>query len=299
MNILIGDEFREALGKRIVPTLEEEIWRVCTEGYRIEGRGEDRCVVPAYDISLASKWRTTKPLEEQNLVPDFVKAYRKGLERCKERPLDLSEFEQPILEFVGRYGIGITGERCWAGGSDETIRTYITVMHFVVPLVHLFEALVSGEEAIVHAALKECPAAQLCDLAANEIVVGLGNEGEEYELGVIEHALAGMGLVVTEWFYKLCPPFAIPAPYARRLGQMHTGWGFSNLTGAIFWHLYHLLGAQSRVARCEYCGDLIPNAHRNTRFCRNNGECRNKYDYHSGRRAERDRAKGGRNRPKS
>lgn len=72
---------------------------------------------------------------------------------------------------------------------------------------------------------------------------------------------------------------------------MHTGWGFSNLTGAMFWYLYQLLGAQSKVTRCEFCGNVILNAHKSTRFCRNNGECRNKYDNHSGRRAERARRK--------
>jgi hypothetical protein len=39
--------------------------------------------------------------------------------------------------------------------------------------------------------------------------------------------------------------------------------------------LFSPLGAQGRVAQCEYCGNLIPNAHKNTRFCRNNKEWTN------------------------
>jgi hypothetical protein len=38
-----------------------------------------------------------------------------------------------------------------------------------------------------------------------------------------------------------------PKHHARRLDQMNTGWGSSNLTGAMFWHLYQLLGAQGRT----------------------------------------------------
>jgi hypothetical protein len=281
------DEFREALDKRLVLAIEEDAWSVCKHGYRIEGRGGDRYLVPVFDIGLESKWGTIKPLKESNLVPDFVKVYRKGLERCKKQPLEPSEFEKPILEFVGRYGLGLTGERRWAGGQEETIQSYIEVMQFVVPLVHLFEALVSEQEAEVHAALMNCPAAWLCDIAAGKIAVCIGSDGEEYELGVKEHALTGLGYVVGEWFHKLCYPFAIPEPYARRLGQMHTGWGFSNLTGAMFWHLYQLLAAQSKIARCEYCNGLIVNARKSQRFCSNG--CRYDYDYHSGKRAERAR----------
>ena len=38
-----------------------------------------------------------------------------------------------------------------------------------------------------------------------------------------------------------------PKHHARRLDQMNTSWGSSNLTGAMFWHLYQLLGAQGRT----------------------------------------------------
>ncbi len=292
MNSIWG-EFKEASKKRMVPALKDDTWRVCEEGYRVEGWGGDRYLVSAYDISRESKWRTIKPLEESNLVPDFVKVYREGLERCKGRPLEPSEFEKPILEFVGRYGLGLTGERRWAGGPEETIESYLTVMHYVAPLMRLFEALLSDEDAAVQAALKNCPAAQCWDVAEGEIAVGVGDYGEEYEIGLREHALLGIGYVVGHWFHELCYPFVIPEPHGRHLGQVHTGWGFSNLTGAMFWHMYQLLGAQSRIARCEYCGSLIPDAHSNTRFCRNNGSCRNKYDNHSGRRAERARRKSG------
>jgi hypothetical protein len=121
------------------------------------------------------------------------------------------------------------------------------------------------------------------------------NDGEEYEMGVMERALTGLGYIIAHRFYKLCFPFAIPEPSARRLNHMDTGWGFSNLTGAMFWHLFQLLGAQSRITRCKYCGSLIPKAHKNTQYCRNEGKCRNAYDNHSGRRAERKRRKFGSN----
>ncbi len=301
MELLTGDEFREALNKRMVPRLKGDVWRVCKGAYRIEGRGEDKYLAPVHEIRLESKWRTINLVEEQNLILDFVKAYRKGLERCSKQPPELSELEEPILKFVGRYGLGITGKFRWAGGREETLRNYVEVMQYVAPLVDLLEALLSGEEDAVHIALKKCPDIGLFIASADDIAGYLGNDGafyfesdgEEYEMGVMEHALAGLGYVVGHWFHKLCFPFAIPERHARRLGQMQTGWGFSNLTGAMFWHMYQFLGAQSRIARCEYCGSLIPDAHKNTRFCRNNGSCRNKYDNHSGRRAERARRKSG------
>ena len=79
--------------------------------------------------------------------------------------------------------------------------------------------------------------------------------------------------------YRLCFPFAIAERHARCLDQMDAGWGFSNLTGLVFWHLFQFLVAQSRIARCAYCNSLIANANKNTRFCRNNKECSNAHYY--------------------
>lgn len=297
----IAGEFEEALKRRLVPTLKGDAWRVCKGGYLIKGRGEGRYLVPKHDVCLESKWRTVNLTEERDLVPDFVKAYRKALERCKEQPPKLSEFEEPILGFVGRYGLGITGEFQWAGGQGETLRNYVEVMQYVAPLVRLLEALLSDEEAVIYAALRECPDVLLFLASADDIASYLDDDGasyrrengEEYEMGVVEHALIGLGYVVAHWFHKLCFPFAIPEPHARHLNQMDTGWGFSNLAGAMFWHLFQLLGAQGRVTRCKQCGDLIIDAHKNTEFCRNNSKCRNRYDHQSGRRAERARRKTG------
>jgi hypothetical protein len=112
---------------------------------------------------------------------------------------------------------------------------------------------------------------------------------EDEPLDVMEHALDGLGYVVSYWYYRLCFPFAIAEPHARRLDQMDVGWGFSNLSGAVFWHLFQFLGAQSRIARCKQCGTVIPNAHKNTKFCRNNKECANAYYYEHVTQPERDR----------
>jgi hypothetical protein len=162
------------------------------------------------------------------------------------------------------------------------------VMNYVAPLVHLLEALISGKEAEVQIALKKYPHIQHYIASEDDLALNLENGDEEHEMGVIEHTLTGLGYIIAYWIYKLCPPFAIPEPGARHLNQMEAGWGFSNLTGAMFWHLFQLLWAQSRITRCRYCGSLIPNAHKNTRFCRNEGKCRNAYDNHSGRRAEQE-----------
>jgi hypothetical protein len=289
---LSGKEFQEALAKNFVPALEEDTWPVCTGGYRVEGWGDGRYLVPAYDVDLKTKWRLIKPLEEDNLVPDFIKAHRQGTERGQHRPWEASDFERPIIHFVERYGIGLTGIRRWAGGKEETVRDYITVMQQLASLVRLFETLVSGKESDVRAALEACPGVWLCDITAGEIAVGTTNDGANYDMSVEEHALTGLGYFVGKHFHQLCHPFAIPEPQARRLDEVRTGWGFSNLTGAMFFHLYELLGAQDKIARCRYCGSLIRNAQKNTKFCRNNGACRNAYDHHSGRRAERARRKG-------
>jgi hypothetical protein len=305
LDLQVGDEFREALSKRMVPSLRGDAWRVCKAGYLIEGWGEDRYLVPAHDIRLESKWRVVNLLEEPNLVPDLIKAYRNGLERCTQQSPELSEFEEPILEFVGRYGLGITGDFRWAGGREETLRVYLEVMQFVEPLVGVLEALLSGEEAAVDAALKECFAARRFIAGGEDFdkyfrddgtlyfgsadFVRRGHDGEVYELDVTEHALSGLGYVISYWYYRLCFPFAIPEPHARRLDQMDVGWGFSNLTGAVFWRLFQFLGAQSRIAQCMYCGNLIPNAHKNTKFCRNDKECSNAYYYEHVTKPERER----------
>jgi hypothetical protein len=72
---------------------------------------------------------------------------------------------------------------------------------------------------------------------------------------------------------------------------MDTGWGFSSLGGAMFSQLYQVLGAQSGLARCDFCGKVIIGARKGTRFCLNGGSCRNKYDNLSGRRVKRERGK--------
>jgi hypothetical protein len=59
---------------------------------------------------------------------------------------------------------------------------------------------------------------------------------------------------------------------------------------AMFWQLYQVVFAQSKIRRCDYCNALIIGAREGTRFCSNS--CRNKYDNHSGRRAERNQDKG-------
>ena len=47
---------------------------------------QDRYLVPRHESRLESKWRTVNPFEEPKLVPDLVKAFRNGLERCTQRP---------------------------------------------------------------------------------------------------------------------------------------------------------------------------------------------------------------------
>jgi len=76
---------------------------------------------------------------------------------------------------------------------------------------------------------------------------------------------------------------------------MDVGWGFSNLAGAVFWHLFQFLGAQSRIARCEHCGDLISNANKNTRFCRNDKGCGNAHYYETVTQPKRERRDSGKN----
>ena len=289
MGRLNEKEFGVALDKRIVPSLTGEAWWDCEGGYRVEGKGKDRYLVSAYELGFESRWRTVNLLEERSLVPDFVAAYRRGLERSKPGSLDLGEFERPILDFAGKYGVGINGTLRWAGGPDETVSAYVGVMGVVEPVVGLIEALLSGEEDAIRAALESCPTTEALDFALGESPVPLEEVGLEHSGGLREQALARVGYIVARSFHELCFPFAIPQTGARRLDQLDTGWGFSSLGGAIFWHLYQVLSAQSRVTRCEFCGNLILSAQKNTRFC--NGSCRNKHDYHSGNRAKRQRRK--------
>ncbi len=285
-----GEEFGVALDKRIMPSLTGEAWRVCEGGYRVEGRGKDRYLVSAYDLGFESRWRAVNLLEERGLVHDFVAAYRRGLERSKPGRVDLGEFERPILDFAGKYGVGINGTLRWAGGPKETISAYVGVMWVVEPVVALIEALLSGEEDAIRATLRNCPTTEDLDFAlGDEGSVQLEEVGLEHSGEMREQALARAGYIVARSFHELCFPFAIPQPGARRLDQLDTGWGFSSLGGAIFWHLYQVLSAQSRVKRCEFCNNLIIGAQKNTRFC--NGSCRNKQDYHSGNRAKRQRRK--------
>ena len=272
---------------------------MCDGGYRIEGWRQNRYLVPAYDNGVEDEWRTINLTEERNLIPDFVSAYRTGLERSKSGSSILRELEEPILDFVGKYGVGIIGTFQWIGGPEETITKYYVIMGVIVPVVDLLGALLSDEEAAIHDALAACPTIETLELAAGDGATWLEGDGEEYYTDIRERALARVGYIVARSFHKTCLPFSIPQPGARRLDEMDSGWGFSSLTGAMDWQLYQVIIGQSKITRCDYCSALIFDARGGTRFCLNNGSCRNKYDNHSGRRAERDRDKGARNRPNS
>ncbi len=193
MGRLDEGEFGAALDKKIVPGLAGEVWRVCEGGYRVEGRGKDRYLVPAYDLDLESRWRTVNLLEERSLVPDFVAAYRRGLERSKPGSLDLGEFERPVLDFAGKYGAGINGTLRWAGGPEETVSAYVGIMWVVAPVVALIEALLSGEEGILRAALRSCPTTEALDFALGESPVQLEEVGLEHSGGLREQALSRAG----------------------------------------------------------------------------------------------------------
>jgi hypothetical protein len=299
MDRLSANVVGAALDKRIVPPLRGESWPVCEKGYRVEGWRQKRYLVPAYDIGVEDEWRTINLTEERNLIPDFVSAYRIGLERSKSGSSILRELEEPILDFAAKYGVGISGTFQWIGGPEETITKYAVIMGVTAPIVELLGALLSDEEAAIQDALAACPTIETLELAAGDGATWLKGDGEEFYTDIRERALARVGYIVARSFHKTCLPFSIPQPGARRLDEMDSGWGFSSLAGAMDCQLYQVIIGQSKIARCDYCGALIIGARKGTRFCLNNGKCRYDHDYHSGRRAERDRAKGGRNRPKS
>jgi hypothetical protein len=205
----------------------------------------------------------------------------------------LRELEEPILDFTREYGIGISGTFRWIGGPEESIATYAVIMGVIAPVVDLLGALLDGEERAIEDALEACPDIEDLELAAGRPASWLESDVEEGCTSLRERALTRAGYIVGRTFQKLCLPFAIPQPGARRLDQMNTGWGFSSLGGAMYWQLYQVIFAQGKIRRCDYCNALIIGAREGTYFC--NDSCRNKYDNHSGRRAERDRGKGARN----
>src|SRR5215210_2679265 len=240
MDRLSADEVGAALDKRIVPPLRGESWPVCKEGYRVEGWRQKRYLVPAYDIGVKDKWRTIDLTEERNLIPTFVSAYREGLERSKSGSSILRELEEPILDFAGKYGVGISGTFQWIGGPEETIAKYAVIMGVIVPVVDLLGALLSEEEDAIRDALAACPTIETLELAAGADAAWLEDDGEEYYTDIRERALARVGYMVASSFHKLCFPFSIPQPCARRLDQMDSGWGFSSLAGAMYWQLYQV-----------------------------------------------------------
>ncbi len=192
MNLLSADEVGAALDKKIVPHLRGEVWQVC-EGYRVEGWRRNRYLVPAYPIERHNKWRTINLAEERNLIPDFVGAYRRGQERSKPGSLDMRELEEPILDFAGKYGVGISGTFKWLGGPEESITKYAVIMEVIVPVVDLLGALLSDEEAAIEDALDACPTIETLELAAGNGAAWLEGDGEEFYTDVRERALARVG----------------------------------------------------------------------------------------------------------
>jgi hypothetical protein len=293
MDRLSADVVGAALDKRIVPPLRGESWPVCEKGYRVEGWRQKRYLVPAYDIGVDDEWRTINLAEERNLIPDFVSAYRIGLERSKSGNSISRELEEPILDFAGKYGVGISGTFQWFGGPEETITKYAVIMGVIVPVVDLLGALLSDEEAAIQDALAVCPSSETLELAAGVDAMWLTGDSEEFYTDIRERALARVGYIVARSFHKMCFPFSIPQPGARRLDQMDTGWGYRSLSGAMDWQLYQVIFAQGKIARCDQCGAVIIGAREGTRFCLNDGLCRGRYyQEHSGKRAKRDQSKG-------
>src|SRR5215210_2253331 len=152
----------------------------------------------------------------------LVPAYDIGV-KDKWRTIDLTEERNLIPTFVSAYREGL--KRSKSGSSI---------------LRELEGAILSDEEAAIQDALAACPTIETPELAAGVGATWLEGDGEEFYTDLRKRALARVGYIVARSFHKLCFPFSIPQPRARRLDQMDSGWGFSSLAGAMFWQLYQV-----------------------------------------------------------
>jgi hypothetical protein len=122
------------------------------------------------------------------------------------------------------------------------------------------------------------PAQQL--MSANE---RLGDDGEWYEMDPLEHADVEVCRAVTSRVNKHCHVTAIPPKKrSRDVAMIRTGWAFNSLLGAAYLQMYWHIGARGKITRCKQCAALIPDAREDQEFCRNDGRCRAKWNYHHG-----------------
>lgn len=294
------EDFRLALDLRAGPGLEEGVWWVCDD-YKLEPeiKGAPAYFEAAYPLERRDKWKKAyKPLETApDLFLEFVEAFRRAGETIKNKPGKPGEdipgvgsrnrphprpiqrgFRDPrtVLGFVREFGPLGVGGRLWVGGPKETLSTYIGEMIQASNLLGLYEAVLDGEKEAAETALELLPAKQIRDSER------LGDNDEWYEMDPLEHALVEVTAAVERRVGELCFPSLIPPKRSHDLSKVRSGWGYTNLLGAMYLGMFWLISAETRVRRCRYCGRIISEPRANQDFCRNQGRCRNAWNHHHG-----------------
>jgi hypothetical protein len=304
--MLHSGEFGLARELKVAPGLEEGLWRVCND-YKVVKRDKEGKRLSRekwYLAPVGDRWRTTRPLEEYGLLIELARLW----ERCWER----RDFEGEIINFVREHGLLGLGPQLWYGGPHELLHDYLEVMRQAALIVRLYEAVLDKNAEAARELLRypsdtqkeelyELGVAEESDdrrtvtfkvkglLPAQQLMPHnerLGDDGEWYEMGPLEHAFVEVCQVVAEKVHEHCHVTAIPPKRSHDVSKIRTGWAFDSLLGPAYLQMYWHIGAQGRIKRCKYCGALIQNPRANRNFCPSRegikDKCKADWNYHRG-----------------
>lgn len=270
-------------------------WGICVAGYQLRPPRQDTQRAPwlraRQPLRLTevdgNNWKAYKPLEEHSdLFLRFARLSRKPA--SAERALDWCR-AYGVLGLAGDYHWGWTGENI--GGRYETLEGFDAEVERAAGVLALYEAALNRDyEAAEYYAFKKYPriSAELDgagrDTLPVEEMVKTHGRGD-----YLIYALEASSWIVESTVRGSCYPTLRPEG-SRDPSDVSGSWGFTNLRGAMYLQMYWLMGGGGNVARCKWCGGVIPlsstlsggskpKPRRDKKFC--DAACRQRYHYHN------------------
>jgi hypothetical protein len=287
------DEFAEALSLRGAEAVG--FWRVCDAGYKLkEPKGKARYLVPV-TRTRAELWRETKPLEGPALLIELANLNEEVWEFAGKRRRKRAGYVDRVIRFVDNHGLLGLGSSRWLGGPKDTVYSYLAEANRAAEILYLYEAVLDKNSRAAHHALERLPSPLFNDVDEDgrRVAMWLSEDGEEYPLEPLEHAVAVVCFVVDKRVHELCRRVHVPLEGSRDFMHMELRWDFTSLLGAAYLQMSFLIDAEAQIKKCKYCEAWMSpftktgrRAPQHKEFC--SDYCRSARDRRSGNRARRE-----------
>jgi hypothetical protein len=277
-------------------------WGVCTRGYKLEpappgaSHGHRLRAKRPFRLTDADgeNWKTYKPLEENpDLFLRFARLSRKP--GSPQRALDWCE-QYGVLGLAGDYHWGWTGENN-AHQAYESLGAFDAEVERAAGVLSLYEAALNRDEEAAEYYTFE----KYSQISAEVYGANLGRGWDQSLVretvetwakgDCLVYALEATTFVVESTVRQSCYP-TLRSEGNRHPSDVIGSWGFKNLRGAMYLQMYWLMAAGGNVARCKWCGGVIPlssnspgetksrrKPRQDKKFC--DHVCRQRHHYHN------------------